>query len=72
MAGPIYRYLGADRNGQTRMGSMLSMDLGKFVQTRYRNGWRSLSISLDGRQLAGIESGDGRRWYWVEEVERLG
>lgn len=53
--------------GQSRVGSVFTIDLIKFVGTRYMNGWRNLTVFTDAGVVAKIEVVNGHRRMWVQD-----
>lgn len=60
------RYVGSDRAGASVSGTVRG-DVAAFVLRKFRAGWRSLSITRDGREVGGIlRAPFDRAQWWVE------
>lgn len=65
---PVF-WKGVDRAGNARGGHAFIESAAKFVEERYEQGWRSLTVTSRGEEVGGIAN-DGwnnqphlRRWW---------
>jgi hypothetical protein len=66
-------YSGSNRQGVAVMGFLPADEVAQFVERRYRQGWRALSVNCDGREVGAIERlpfHRTRRLWWAEEVSK--
>lgn len=70
-ASPV-RYQGIDQLGLARRGSIFTTDLAGFVQTRYRQGWRSLTVDRSGVKIGTVgRLGPWSCWWAVSDNGQL-
>lgn len=70
-----YRWRGANRRGVTiGVTTAEPAELAAIVEDRFRTGWRSLTVRLDGTEVAGIgpdPSRPRRRTWWAESHKEV-
>jgi len=63
-----FEYRGINRRGAGVYGrGLASFDvLGDFVESKFRQGWRKLTVTRDGDRVGEISVLDGQRIWWSE------
>ncbi len=63
-----YFYRGTTEKGRGYLGQIRVDDLPSWVERLFVHGWRRLTVTRDGREVAGITRlDDGRRRTWWAE-----